>query len=66
MTPSGPPGVSREAKLPTKFEFGTVCESHFRNPAVFNILKPFLVQKQTLTWKALDLCYARKSPEAFS
>ena len=39
--------------------FTTVCDSHFRSPAVFNILKePLLVQKQTLhQQKALDLCY---------
>ena len=35
------------------------CDSHFRNPAVFNILKePLLIQKQTLhQQKALDLSF---------
>ena len=38
---------------------GTRCDSHFRNPAVFKILKKtLLLQRQTLhLQKALDLCY---------
>ena len=37
----------------------TGCDSHFRNPVVFNILKePLLVQKQTLhQQKVLDLSF---------
>ena len=37
----------------------TRCDSHFRNPAVFNILKePLIVQKQTIPQqKALDLSF---------
>ena len=42
-----------------KTNMHTGCDSHFRNPVVFNILKePLLVQKQTIPQqKALDLSF---------
>ena len=41
------------------YSYSTGCDSHFRNPVVFNILKePLLVQKQTLhQQKVLDLSF---------
>ena len=51
---------NRAIKILVLFErISTGCDSHFRNPVVFNILKePLLVQKQTLhQQKVLDLSF---------